>query len=814
MSNYRTGGGSIIKLARDIGQGGEGIVYSLQDISDVVAKIYFSKLSQQRQKKIDAMVSARLYASASFVAYPLDTIIDGNGRFCGFTMRMMPSRKPAHQLYGPTSRKVSFPRATYPMLVRATTNLARAVHNVHSTGCVIGDVNHSGVLVSDDATVVLIDSDSFQFTHSGITYPCVVGVEEFTPPELQGKDLSKAVRTINHDNFGLAVLVFYTLMMGRHPFAGQYLGRGDMPVDRAIAEYRFAYSARRGATLMGPPPNVPMLADLPLGVSDAFERAFSPNGPAGTRPSASEWMSILDRAESELVQCSASSAHHYFRTAKDCPWCRMERAYPGFVAFVPVFPVDPGGKPLDLGQLISAVGATKDPGPAPDLATIMPANTVQGPSGKWGEVRSKRFRRWLVATIGVAIALFLSTAGPAGQWLAFLPIVASAVVAFVPLSEVKEEQKKLTAAKEAWRIAKHDFAQRAGNSYFIHLRNDASTLISRLQQLGSEELSRLAELTKKKRELQLQRFLESYHIDQARIKAIGDARKLSLKSWGIETAADIDYVRILQIPGFGSAIATAIVDWRRQIEGGFYFDQNRSVDPADIAAIKSEIANRRILLEASAKQTLVKLQNAAANALAARANPGNSVLEVWDALKQGEVFEQSLRPSLWEFVRLVAVAAVCAALFTIYCETKYFHPKKSLPGASPESGSEPSATLKSTSPPEASLPTSASGRSSHSSTSSSEPAVAEPLSAGTATSIVVAPSVPGANGTRLQTAPVPESPIAPPLTESSPSEAVPSRSESSIPLMCQIIHSPLTKGPWTRAELRRSPQLQLDRRYS
>jgi DNA-binding helix-hairpin-helix protein with protein kinase domain len=30
--------------------------------------------------------------------------------------------------------------------------------------------------------------------------------------------------------------------MGRHPFAGRYLGLGEMPIERAIAECRFAYS--------------------------------------------------------------------------------------------------------------------------------------------------------------------------------------------------------------------------------------------------------------------------------------------------------------------------------------------------------------------------------------------------------------------------------------------------------------------------------------------------------------------------------------------------------------------------------------------
>jgi DNA-binding helix-hairpin-helix protein with protein kinase domain len=249
-------------------------------------------------------------------------------------MLKMPGRKPAHQLYGPNGGKTAFPKATFPMLVRATTNIAREMGSVHSTGCIIGDINHSGVSIADDATAVLVDTDSFQFSYNGHSYHCKVGVPEFTPPELQGKNLSSVFRTANHDNFGLAVLIFCTLMMGRHPFAGRYLGQGDMPMDRAIAEYRFAYSPRRGSTFMEAPPNVPTLADLPLSLADAFERAFGPGGSTGSRVSASEWAAILSKAEGELVRCASSPAHQYFRSAQTCPWCRMERAYPGFQAFV------------------------------------------------------------------------------------------------------------------------------------------------------------------------------------------------------------------------------------------------------------------------------------------------------------------------------------------------------------------------------------------------------------------------------------------------------------------------------------------------
>jgi DNA-binding helix-hairpin-helix protein with protein kinase domain len=391
----------MVRLGPALGQGGEGTVHSVQDDSRLAAKIYLPGLASERRDKITKMVAAKLRASADFVAFPIDTLFDASGAFSGFTMLKMGGRAPVHQLYGPTSRKSAFPRATYPLLVRAASNVARALASVHASGCVVGDINHSGVLVSDDATVVLIDSDSFQFSHAGQIYPCKVGVPEFTPPELQGKSLSKIVRTANHDAFGLAVLVFYTLMMGRHPFAGRYRGSGDMPMDMAMSEFRFAYSAaRRAATQMEPPPNVPTLADLPASLGDAFERAFGPAGATSGRLSATEWVALLDNAEAELVPCAQAPAHHYFRSAPSCPWCRMERAYPGFQAFAPKFPARAGGAPIDLGQLIAAVRGVADPGPSPDITSLMPAVTPVHFGQPLTDLRKARLARRAAAIVG------------------------------------------------------------------------------------------------------------------------------------------------------------------------------------------------------------------------------------------------------------------------------------------------------------------------------------------------------------------------------------------------------------------------------
>jgi peptidoglycan hydrolase-like protein with peptidoglycan-binding domain len=353
----------------------------------------------------------------------------------------------------------------------------------------------------------------------------------------------------------------------------------------------------------------------------------------------------------------------------------MERAYPGFIAFVPIFPVHTGDKPLDLGQLLSAVRASKDPGPAPDLAALMPTIVGQTTKTTWKEVKSKRFQRWLAGVMGIGLALFLLTAGPFGPLFALVASVASVLVAFIPLPEVKEELKKLTTARENWTQATRDFQQIAGNTRFLHLRNEAETLIARLQQLSSEESLRFAELTNKKRELQLHHFLEQHDIEQVRIKGISNGRKLTLKSYGIETAANIDYRQIVAIAGFGPATANVLLDWRRNLEAKFHFNPNQSIDPAAVNAIKAEFANKRAGQEALASHILADLQKAATEAVAVRSNAPVEASDAWIALRRAQDFEQSFRPTVGEAVQLFSLAAVLFTSFIAYSNLTYldFH---------------------------------------------------------------------------------------------------------------------------------------------
>lgn len=192
-----------------LGKGGEGAVYVVVRSPGQVAKLYTDGRAATRRDKVEAMVAAGLHKQAPHISFPIDLLLDEKGSFVGFTMRRVSGARPIHQLWDSRDRQTNFPDATVSFIVRVAANAARAVAELHHTGCVIGDINASGFLVTDQATVILIDSDSIQYTVSGRVFPCVVGTPEYLPPEHQGinqRDLR--VRDPNHDNFGLAVIIF------------------------------------------------------------------------------------------------------------------------------------------------------------------------------------------------------------------------------------------------------------------------------------------------------------------------------------------------------------------------------------------------------------------------------------------------------------------------------------------------------------------------------------------------------------------------------------------------------------------------------
>jgi DNA-binding helix-hairpin-helix protein with protein kinase domain len=590
----------VVGLGKVLGKGGEGTVYEVAGQPDRVAKVYHRPASAERAAKIEAMVALKSSRLLSLAAWPLDLLRSAQGQPIGLVMPMVDGHKDIHTLYSPRSRKVEFPSADWRFLIRAAANTARAFAAIHETGCVIGDVNHGGIRISDKATVRLIDCDSFQVSAGGRKYLCEVGVPTFTPPELQGKPFRGVVRTANHDNFGLAVMVFHLLFMGRHPFAGRFLGRGDMSIEQAIGEFRFAYGAARASIQMEPPPNVPPISIASQPVSLLFERAFSHAGTRdGVRPTGKDWIAALEGLEKQLKPCHANLSHHYFNALDHCPWCRLETATGAVLFNVTIRRSPPVGQG-DIATLWVRITAVASPPPVSNF----PQYTAQPTPEAMAQGR-RRVIRPVVGYGGLAAAMcaliVLATESA-------LPLMVAGYIGWMMVriwvqadSQTIRFQNAFKAAEKDWKAIKARWDEEASDRRFsAHLRRLQEDR-DQLHDLPNIRQKRYQQLEKDRAHQQRYRFLERHDIEHAKISGIGPGRKAMLESYNIETAWDVVESDVMRVPGFGPALTNELLKWRQGIEARFRFDPMQGVDPQDIAALDREMAET----ERKLKQNLV-----------------------------------------------------------------------------------------------------------------------------------------------------------------------------------------------------------------
>ncbi len=586
--------GRAVRLGATIGRGGEGTVYSLGNDSSYAAKIYQSPQLYDREKKISTMVQAGLFRRTSFVAFPVSVVRDRRGSFLGFVMRLVKNHRPLHDIYAPGSRKQHFPQADYRFLVHAASNVARAVASVHQTGCVIGDINHSSILISPQATVALVDADSFQVTHAGQTFPCRVGVPEYTPPELQGKNLSQLIRSPNHDAFGLAVVIFQMLFMGRHPFSGS-VRRGETPqISEAIKQFRYVYAENRNVG-MDQPPGTPAMSDFSQSLAMAFDSAFS-DRPQNQRPPASSWVQILETLEEQLTKCQVNTFHFIPRDAGECAWCEMENQL-GVVLFIPFVPhaqlitqtFDPGAGGFSLDAVWKRIERELASLPSqlqPALTT--PALSPSSEAQKAANPPQLKNTGRVIAGVLAVLVFFANVE----LWIVWLPLALWAWLAKRDQSTVSKHKfdNAFVSAETTWYRELDNWRRRTGAFEFTELGEELRTARSAYQGLANEQKGLIEKYRDARRVKQLQAFLDTFDIAHARIHGIGPAKQAVLASYGIDTAADITRGRVLATPGFGEVNSRGLFAWRARLEQRFvYRTEETDADRQELSRIRSAI---------------------------------------------------------------------------------------------------------------------------------------------------------------------------------------------------------------------------------
>jgi len=399
MSTVYDRNGNRIPLGREVGRGGEATVYRLPGRPDMAAKVFDRQAPSRDEGKLAWMVShppenppdAHGHVS---IAWPQELLYDERRRFVGYLLPYVRNAVSLLHVINPRLRARTLPDFDWRYLHRAARNLSAAVDAVHARGYVIGDVHDGNVLVTPGALVTLIDDDSFQvWTGDGRLYPCPVGRAEYTPPELQGRSFARVARTVEHDRFGLGVLIFQLLMGGSHPFRARWLGSGDpLPLEERIRRGCFPYRGTPPCPV-APPGNAPNLDVLHPSVGDLTRRCFADgHGDPGLRPTAAEWNRALVEAEQGLVLCP--QGHYRAAHVEKCPRCALEREREERRARAIQIPA----QPVTAFRPVQAPGVSRAPVPARGPAVPAPA---------------RRYPRWAAVVVILLAALAAALLGRA-----------------------------------------------------------------------------------------------------------------------------------------------------------------------------------------------------------------------------------------------------------------------------------------------------------------------------------------------------------------------------------------------------------------
>lgn len=618
--------GNPVRLIRELGRGGEGVVYET-DSPKRVAKLYLHPLDHQKADKLQAMASLASDSILRIAAWPLEVLRDERtGQVQGFLMPRITSHKPVHLLYGVHSRRNEFPAATWQHLAHAAMNAAAAFEELHGHGHVIGDVNENNVLVSpQDYRVSLIDCDSFQVTSRGRVFRCEVGVPLFTPPELQGKPLKDVERTLNHDRFGLAVLLFQLLFLGRHPFFGRFSGHGEMPPEKAIREWRFAFGRGAAGFQMQPPPFSLPLAFLPTSLAEAFEQAFARNA---QRPTAEAWRTGLKSLLASVATCPRDSSHKYPTSQGRCPWCAFEAQG---VSFFVAFQVAGGSlvfvcRPAELDDLLAQLGSVGVDRTEPPQPTGLAVSPRALPAGF--DAMARRARQFGALARGgfilTAVGIWLVVLGLSGVgW----PIaIASLIVWLVSQGASSSASRNsllsdtVNARRSALAAASNELssARRRWGELGANLDRAEHEARQRVDAIRREFAGLQQEYDAEKRKLsddrfasQKNAFLRSKYIANYEIKGIKAGRKAALRSYQFETALDVLTRNVEQVPGFGPKLKSALRSWAQGLESTFKFDPSKGVSESEVRLLVTRYQQRKAARRAEAQAIVSELHRLA-----------------------------------------------------------------------------------------------------------------------------------------------------------------------------------------------------------
>lgn len=285
-----------------LAQGGEARVHEVPAFPRAVVKLYHPEVLASRgdalRQKIEAMSTDPKLASLKenpHLAWPLFGVRDEQGQWRGYAMGRVQGHalnKMAHAM----AYREHWPALDRLAVVNYLLSLFSTLQQLQQAGVLVGDYNPANFLCDTSSyRITCIDCDSWQVTAQGKLFACPVSVPDMLPPELLDKSLGQVQRTERTEAFAIAIVLFKTLMLGRHPY--DVVG-GHGPVENIRRGY-FPYGLGGGGIPKGPWFNI--WSHLPFKLKEQLIATFKEGAHQPQhRTTLAHWLELLTLYRKEL----------------------------------------------------------------------------------------------------------------------------------------------------------------------------------------------------------------------------------------------------------------------------------------------------------------------------------------------------------------------------------------------------------------------------------------------------------------------------------------------------------------------------------
>lgn len=251
-------------LDKKIAEGGEGTVFSVVGLPDMLVKIFNDKKvnSAERsfysRKKVELLLESNIRKRPD-VCFPVAKVTDKNGNYIGYIMPKADGISMNRLLIGSqTTIKEYFGENTNrKQTVELCIAFLKAVKFLHDNNIVIGDIRPENIIVKNPTEIAIIDTDSFQLNE----FTCPVGIPLYTAPERITDDFkminkSTFMKKKSDDCFAVATILFQILMPAKEPYSKSDSAEEDLEaIKNGIFAYPHPNMSQRATTAQAPKGN-------------------------------------------------------------------------------------------------------------------------------------------------------------------------------------------------------------------------------------------------------------------------------------------------------------------------------------------------------------------------------------------------------------------------------------------------------------------------------------------------------------------------------------------------------------------------------